>query len=635
MSISPTNFTPSPLSLSPQQRAQERVTSFMKHAYKMIDLLENQYNFSVNGSDAIFASLRESLAAHHMEVAANPLLAKEGALSKKEIKELNKLLHATQDEMIEQLQSALIRLTKQKAGFVDGSKQAHYVKLLALGGFRAKFVRVLSGLSKTNNAAREALDKFSKATTELSNANWRSESFDFDSLDGLGREKNIEFIYAKNNQNDLARRHGVLYNESFSMVKLTFSKKKLAKQLKSLDAQLLSSKVRQTITKPLDFQGTQATSRLTPLNEEFDKTEQVFGNIFGRGGISAANRQEAHLINGYDSRMMQGDREIFSALRHGILSDKYEQDQAKRKENSKAAAAELVAAAYMKQCERLGLTMEEARNRDPPLTLVLNSVSLVTPDLGRSLASKGASERDMLRDQMEALESLVGHSTEIEVGGQKISVNLQVNAFNFGVNAGAVGKLKWAPGVKLGLDTQYKYNLKALEGLESQFNEVFNSMSVTDPRVNEMQNLMADIQHLMRNKKAYLEGGNQYEIGAKIVILTNLMNEVKGFGAEAAFNCMSGKDRTGVMDAVARTFAVMRERGDHFPTHEELMENTNGATDQFREIFSTMLEHYGGLEVTEMNTGALGFKVSGEANLYGIDKEIFETIRGLSKTTGA
>jgi phosphatidylinositol-4,5-bisphosphate 4-phosphatase len=142
----------------------------------------------------------------------------------------------------------------------------------------------------------------------------------------------------------------------------------------------------------------------------------------------------------------------------------------------------------------------------------------------------------------------------------------------------------------------------------------------------------------MGDKKAYLAGGNQYEIGAKILNLTHLMNQVAG-GTEGAFNCMSGKDRTGVMDAVARTFAVMRQLNGKFPIHAELtyaeLTYNEEIKKQFREIFSQMLQEYGGLEVTEINTGAMGFKVGGEANLYGLEKEIFKAIQGLSKTTNA
>ncbi len=510
-------------------------------------------------------------------------------------------------------------------------KKAHYVRLLALGGIRAKFVKMLGHLTSANSTANIAQRAFAQAKNDLSKASATSK-FSFGTLDQIGREKYQEFLGALTDTgpNALARRHGVLYHESFQIIKLTFSPAKIRKQLKSLEAQMLSSHQRTTITKELDIAGQKITSQLTPLNAEFDKTGQVFGSIFGNRGISAANRQEAHLVNGYDSRMMVGDKTVYGALRHGILSDKHEKDKDVRRENSKAAAQELVMAAVLKQLEVKGLELGALTG---PIPLVLNSVSLVTPDFARTIGTGGANERTMLEDQVEALRSLEGTPTTITAGGQSIQVNLRINAFNFGVNAGAVGKLSWAPGVKLGLDTQYKHNVRAFQGLKAQYEAVLPIVRDVVKKRNMMA-LMRDINHLMSDKKAYLEGGNQYEIGAKILNLTNLMAEVAVGGTEGSINCMSGKDRTGVMDAVARAFAVMNEVNGQYPDHNQLMYNEEIQA-QFRGIFSEMLLKYGGMDVTEMNTGAMGYKVGGEANLYGLDKEVFLAIQALSKTTNA
>lgn len=612
-------------------QATDRVNKFMNHNVMMVGILTDQYSsLGILDVPGIFEKAREAIERSREQI-INSLDGKE-TLSKKEIKELNSLLKSSEEETIQNLQDALIRLAQQKAGFTTGSG-SHYVRLLALGGIKAKFVRVLGQLSSASSTVNIAQNAFHRATQELSKAG-STKKFSYGKLDQMGKEKYDEFLESLTDTSPkaLGRRHGVLYHENFQIVKLTFSPAKIRKQLKSLDAQMLSSKDRRDISNSMTLQGKPFASRLTPLNQAFDKTTAVFGTIFGSRGISAANRQEAHLVNGYDSRMRGSSGTIFSALRHGILSDKHEQDKDVRKENSKAAAQELVMAAFMKQCEKLDMTLEEAANQNPPAVLVLNSVSLVTPDLARSIGSKGANERTMLEDQMEAFRSLVGNPATITVGGQTIKINLQVNAFNFGVNAGAVGKLSWAPGVKLGLDRQYKHNLIAFGGLKTQYEAILPN--VKDPvKKQKMVALMRDINNLMSDKKAYLEGGNQYEIGAKILNLTNLMNEVHG-GTECAMNCMSGKDRTGIMDAVARTFAVMNEVNGKFPDHNQLTDNEKIKT-QFREIFSQMLSEYGGMEVTEINTGAMGYKVGGEANLCGLEKEIFMTIQGMSKTTSA
>lgn len=608
-----------------------RVNKFMDHTLEMVTILTNQYSrLGIAEVPEIFSEAMTSINESRADIIR--ALPEKETLSKKEIKELNVLLKSSEEKVIQKLQEALIKLVQQKAGYTVG-KESHYIRLLAFGGLRAKYVKVLGHLTSAISSANVAQRTFHQAKNELLQAGTSTE-FDPNALDQIGKEKHAEFLdaLADADPKALARRHGVLYHESFQIVKLTFSPVKIRKQLKSLDAQMLSSKPRAAITKTLALEEKHFVSRLTPLNAEFDKTTAVFGNVFGNSGISAANRQEAHLVNGYDSRMRGASGPIFSALRHGILSDKHERNAELRKKNSEAAASELVMAAFMKQCERLDMTLEDAAHANPPVALVLNSVSLVTPDFARTIGTHGANERTMLEDQMAAFRSLEGNPTTITVGGQEIQINLKVNAFNFGVNAGAVGKLSWAPGVKLGLDRQYQHNVRAFGGLRAQYEAILPQVQDAATK-QKMTALMRDINLMMRDKKAYLEGGNQYEIGAKILLLTNMMNNVAG-GAEGAMNCMSGKDRTGVMDAVARAFAVMNEVNGKFPDHNQLLYNEDVKA-QFREIFAKMLEEYGGMEITGINTGALGFKVGEEASLYGLEKDVFTVIQGLSKTTSA
>src|SRR5262249_16697 len=109
-------------------------------------------------------------------------------------------------------------------------------------------------------------------------------------------------------------------------------------------------------------------------------------------------------------------------------------------------------------------------------------------------------------------------------------------------------------------------------------------------------------------------------------------NRISGF--KGAFNCMSGKDRTGWMDAVAKTFAIMAASNNGFyPSHAEFMEKP-----QRRQEFATILEKVlleaGNLEITEYNTGAKGYKVEEEARLFGMSLETFMLAQGLSSTTG-
>lgn len=98
---------------------------------------------------------------------------------------------------------------------------------------------------------------------------------------------------------------------------------------------------------------------------------------------------------------------------------------------------------------------------------------------------------------------------------------------------------------------------------------------------------------------------------------------------------MSGKDRTGFLDAVAKTFALMAEANQGgYPSHKALMEDKM-VREQFITILKTVLLESGGLEITEINTGAKGYKVGKEARILGMDPADFLDVQGLSSTTSS
>lgn len=452
---------------------------------------------------------------------------------------------------------------------------------------------------------------------------------------------------------------------------------------------------------------------------------EIFGKIAGESGVSSLNRQLPHLVNGWYSNLtavVDGeDVELLGGLRHGVASAARANASPAEQENlARNAAEELIQASLMQELADQGLTIEQASKLDEPIALTLNSVSLLTPQslsgIGSKIAPKKSwrekalktDEKRMLNDQMKAFDqsfkvtsqremekpqtidreslsndvkkaeanevsgtaSLEGSSPDenirfIKLGDHTIKVNLQINAFNFGVNAPAMGV------AHLGTTNQYVHNLKAMEKLEKQYQEYANNLSNVFSEMNEslaisekvdtpentakmqklqkdyeklmkLQNncslLIHDIRKLMESANAYQEGKNPYEIGAKILNLNHQMRlaskimnkntENKSSGTQCAYNCMSGKDRTGVMDCVAKTYALMANLNEEFPSHDDLTSKRE-LKEQFIALYAKFLEESGNLEVTGVNTGVIGLKISEEARL-GMSKEEFERITGLS-----
>jgi len=147
---------------------------------------------------------------------------------------------------------------------------------------------------------------------------------------------------------------------------------------------------------------------------------------------------------------------------------------------------------------------------------------------------------------------------------------------------------------------------------------------------------------LNENKRTYIERGNQYEVGARILVLMNTLDRIMKIGRQlgvkiedsfaAAINCMSGKDRTGVMDAMAKALTTMQEIHGEIPRHTDLV-NNKALQDEFKDYLVKYLLEGGGLEITEINTDAKGYKVQIEAMIYGMLPEIFQQVQGQSETT--
>lgn len=637
--------------------ARIRANNFMNHVYTFLDSLEKQNGITFTpGSytkekvQAVYNQTRQQLYEINKKLVQGIHQNKHDSyeLSSHEIKNINHLLKATQKEIAKVLSQAQVDVLVEASGSNEVSVR-NKVANLSQGGLSAAIIRLLACIPFINTCFHRAVRAYIVGMNFMDQASKQPFDDRYWINDELNQEHQQEFEAFRKGKSQLERRSGVIGMDDLYRIKATFSPTAMHKQLDSFIAQKLSDQERKSISKDVKIRSNAKEevfqSLNVPLNTDFSRrianSKQVFFRISTNKGISAANRQEPHLINGWRSSLIKNGSFVFLAFRHGIIADKFEKNKTIREENARKAAKELLLAVLQQELHFRKMTIKQAV--DQGIELNLNSVSLVTPDWVRAIGSGGADERTMLADQIRALKSFEGENQKIsfqahdgtkEGATYEIPVRVNVNTFNFGVNAGAVGKLKFAPGLTFGLALQYEENINALKGLEKQFNTLFKDHSM----IHEAESLMNDIRLLMENKKAYLEGGNQYEIGAKIMILTNLMDEIlkdnQQWGIHTSFNCMSGKDRTGIMDCMAKSFVAYAEMHQgHYPTHEEL--KSKNVQDELREIFISFLFESGNLEITELNTGAKGYKVESEAQLLGMPLEVFLNVQGLSATTSA
>lgn len=555
---------------------------------------------------------------------------------------------------------------------------ADKVRALAENGIKAKFIKLVAWIPIIGDSYAKAQYYFKASMEKMHVASQAPVAADA-TLTQLEADRLNEFqAYRMGSKGSLKARAGVIGISGIYRFEVLTSGASVKKQFRSFMAQLLSDQPRTVIEKAIQGMpdrkkqdsGQTCTSTMIPLNQEFDRYiglkgkatqlfSHVFGSIVGNKGISSFNRQDPRLVNGWMSTLESGGKILQRVFRGGVAAAD-PLDAEKRPEKARQAVEDVLRAVVMQEIADQGLTDQDLENLDRPIELNLNSVGLLTPDSYRWLFAPQNDERKVLFDQIDAFHSFEGEGQTVSIPfkdpqtermeTRRIPIKLQVNTFNFGVNEGAVRGI-FGTGIKfkVGLEKQYVENKKALKGLQAQYDKLMEEIKANHGKwtaqhadhrslVYDMQLLMNDINTMMEDHEAYLNGENQYEIGAKIVNLTNAMSKVKRevlgkpAGLHALIQCFSGKDRTTFMDCVIKSFAMMREVNGSYPTAAQLL-NDKDLREQFVAVLVKFLEESGGLEITELNTNAMGIKVNVEAMIAGMSAQDFIYLIGLSKTT--
>lgn len=606
-----------------------------------------------------------------------------GSNIKKAKKAAVTLIHKTQLEVAKELLNLLIHSSAhtKEASKADRNVILENARQLINGGRGARYwLKFCSFFPAFRiNRAAAAL-KLVKET----NSTWLAETKNFKAVEKqrtplqnetlIDYQKRMELLDFATSTNNLEQRDGIIKYKDEYIAAPTYDKKALEKQLKSLQVQSVSSQERSTIKREFEYNEQWYESLLIPMNEQFDELHNVpgvFANIFGKGGISSANRQErGHAINTWLSILKRAGKVheegeiLFDTFRHAALSDKLEVDQRKRDTNSKKMAEELIVAAFLREISKQGLDLEKAREKGEtkPIRLVLGSVSALTPDYFRQIKSSLTGKHDkneqrMLQDQVKALHSLAGVRT-LTINGQKIRVNIEVNTFNFGVNVGARFSAPAAAYQKRINDQAFaqlqKNYTRVMKLVNKEIDELWSQDELSEDQRAKLdallskrtsaKELMHDARILLANRASVAKGNNYYEPGTKILNLYNVLDQSVAIlnqdrtpqdrvsGYRSAFNCMSGKDRTGSLELAAYSHAVWADQHDgRYPSIEEIRSNPQTRA----ELLEIYLENLpkGSKDITEINTDVEGFKVGIEARLFGMPEYMFHEVTGFSKLT--
>lgn len=324
--------------------------------------------------------------------------------------------------------------------------------------------------------------------------------------------------------------------------------------------------------------------------------------------------------------------------------------KAVREQAADNMAKELVTAALFNNPSKY-----EAALRGEETSLVLDSISLVTPDPVRGMKKK--SEKGMLKMQAEALKRMQGEQQlkvrDPESGQEKtVAVKVRVNPLNFGVNAGAVASIFGAlnPISRImraisGWGFSMPMNNRGINqlignpnrrGIGGEAAEKINQLverrnrlqatrnqaagdegAVSHQReideLNKEINILTDLSNQVRDiwrSRSFSRGGHEpYKMVSRLALLSNKL------GHELAFNCKSGKDRTGQLDAEVKYLAAVADLTGRVPEPNQAptMETKNSKTN--------FALNTGNHEMQIYNVGVQGYKLN---HVKGLKKQMEE-----------
>ncbi len=329
--------------------------------------------------------------------------------------------------------------------------------------------------------------------------------------------------------------------------------------------------------------------------------------------------------------------DIFTAIRSSPASAK-DYANKMRAEASKNMAREVAVTALVSDPEKF---QKALAGETVPLNL--SSISLLTPDHTRPLFKGPSSdEKNMLKVQTAALHGLAKDTpATLEVRDengniQPVQVKINVRPFNFGVNGGAIGQVAkissttpvwrnlmgWgfsmernnpelttligsSNGRGLGGDVQRKLDqmqaqkeqlqVQASDGSGDRI-EVERQITRVDKDIAKLSSAASQLKDIWR-EGSFISGDQEpYKMVSRLALVTYLMGETP------LFNCKSGKDRTGQLDAEVKCLAAFAEQNGTLNIPDQKAE-------EMRHMRSQFTLGSGNLEMQRLNTGLPGYKL--------------------------
>ena len=332
-------------------------------------------------------------------------------------------------------------------------------------------------------------------------------------------------------------------------------------------------------------------------------------------GVGSNDRLNKHASNLAVTNLVNSEgKVIFSGVRHGANCAFGIENEEQRKQANVERTKEVFLACLESRPE-----LKEQALKDQIVDLPIVSTALLSP--GR-LVGPARNDAKFLNEQNESWANAVGPDGTCQItiqdneGHDKvITVRPKVIKFNFGINFlshTVLGKILSLGGGWSKSDVMLREGIAQLIGNDPHNNNEIdpnslvgkylqNANAIDDKKRSQIQTLVQQIRQMVANGDYKKNSIDPSALPARIILLSHLI------GAVPCYNCKSGKDRTGQVDAAVKALAFELDAG-HTPHI-----NPSESVDE-KNVNVTMLRNCGNFEIQKYNTGFEGYKLEHAKN---------------------
>lgn len=360
------------------------------------------------------------------------------------------------------------------------------------------------------------------------------------------------------------------------------------------------------------------------------------------GICSYAIREHRHAVNLWRTEFrpeLPGEGRIqfeFSGLRHGVHDAYGITDQAERAAANDARVKEFIHASVLEHLSRNHL---KPASIDPkkPLDIDIVSVNLLTAvgkEKNMILQQQSALARATLQVVKVQISDKAGKEYTIQVKPRILMFNTPVDYLSLSTMGSVVGIWRTADSINNNAIKFLIGNMAAarIQSLKSELPNIqvntlenANKRAAITAKIRLIQQLTSQIQEIYSSRAHQRVGNEPYKLPTRLLALANEI------GATPAFNCKSGKDRTGQLNVEIRDlYAHLNAENGQLRDVNAPRENL--ALENYQQLFLTG----GDREIQALNTGAPGSKsqLPYYTKLMGVTPKTIDEIKGLSKWVG-